>query len=162
MPTRGKWTLKASFAYFGARATNPRWSWSAKSLDGTVVVTMWIDAIGCERGRLIYGSPPRTRKDNLGFNERLENLLCARKHCGGRFRVVFTKKKPGGVKKKKPPGGIAACRPVASLVMRITHLDPNTGKFRAESVTAGFKPAWLDVLRRSFPGEPPSGKVTWP
>jgi hypothetical protein len=149
-----KWTLKACFARFGAEPGNIRWSWSARSRDGkTIVVTMWIDEIRCERGRLVYGSKPAKRTDRKGFNERQENLIRARNHCGGRFRVVFTR--------KKRRGGIAACRPVLSLVMGIKYLK-STGKFRAESVAAGFTQAWLDAVRRTFPGEAPPGRVTWP
>jgi len=39
-------TLTAAFDYFGARATNVRWGWAAKSPDGSVVViTLWSDQI---------------------------------------------------------------------------------------------------------------------
>jgi hypothetical protein len=126
MPTRRRWKLKESFAHFGgAKATNRRWSWSAKSRDGkTVVVTMWKP--DADRG--ILQSKARTRKNRLGFNDRLKNLIWARDHCGGLFRVVITVKKTNGKGKY--------WFPAEKLVMRIRYLDDETGAFRAESVGA--------------------------
>jgi hypothetical protein len=87
MPMRKKCTLAASFAYFKAKASNPRWAWSARSRDGkTVVVTLWEDKI-IQRGRhVIYTSPSKTRSNSNGFNDRPKNLIWALENCDGNFK----------------------------------------------------------------------------
>src|SRR5678815_3761888 len=119
---RRKWTLRKSFAHFRAKATNPRWSWSAMSKDRkTVVVTMWKDEIRSRRGRLTYGSPPRgPRESRAGVNDRRKHLTWARDRCDGLFRVVITVR-------RADRAGIADSYPDKTLVMRITRLDEETG-----------------------------------
>src|SRR5436190_22377556 len=103
MSKRTRWTLRASFAHFGARATNPRWAWSARSRDGkTVVMTLWTDEGDRHSSPVIWKSKGRNRMDSLGLNDRLKNLIWARDNCNGRFRVVWT---------TKGKRGIAACDP---------------------------------------------------
>jgi hypothetical protein len=134
MPTRRRWTLKASFAHFGgAKATNPRWSWSAKSPRGkTVVVTIWRHDLDPDGEQEFPRSkiPNRERK-KPGFSDRKRNLIWADDHCRGQFRVVIN------VKQKKEKGtGIAYCFPCKKLVMHIKQLDDDTGEFRAVGVCA--------------------------
>ena len=121
-----RWTRREAFAYFGAVCANPRWSWSAKSLDGkTVVLTMWKDEIASENSSSVYKSNPRNllTEKRPGFSERLAHLKWARDNCDSRVRVVILK--------KDGRGGIAECFPAKDLIMRITSLDEKTGAFRA-------------------------------
>ena len=125
-PMSERWTRREAFAYFDAVCANPRWSWSAKSLDGkTVVLTMWKDEIASENSSSVYESSPRNllTEKRPGFSERLAHLKWARDNCDSRVRVVILK--------KDSRGGIAECFPAKDLIMRITSLDEKTGAFRA-------------------------------
>jgi hypothetical protein len=127
---RKKWTLAAAFGYFGAVPKNPRWSWSGKSPDGKVVVlTMWDDQIGDDRGLKTYQSGPRKRR-HPGGTERLENLIWAQDRCEGLFRVVRLRAKDASAKHRS----IAECFPDDALIMHIEHLDGKTGEFLARQV----------------------------
>jgi len=133
-PSGGRWTRQACFEHFGADCKNPRWSWSARSADGsTVVITMWEDEITEDGTTVVYQSRrrPRMRK-RPGETERLENLIWARNHCGGLFRVV----RMTAQDVRANPRSIASCYPDDGLVMRITELNEARGTFRAESVGA--------------------------
>ena len=131
-----KMTLRAAFAYFnGARGRNPRWSWSARSPDSrTVVLTLWEDDIREDGStiRIDTFSHGRGRQwqDKPGNKERIENLICARNHCGGLFRVVMITAKDPTAR----PRSIAKRYAHPTLVMKLTDLDETTGDFRAESV----------------------------
>lgn len=128
------WTLSDAFAHFGAAGTNPRWSWSARSEDGkTVVMTLWQDIFNFktrpisydtyDHGTEVWTDTPRNR-------ERLENLIWARDHCDGLFRVVVTVAEDVNVYPRK----IEECFPQEKMVMRLVKLDEETGEFRAEVV----------------------------
>jgi hypothetical protein len=69
-------------------------------------------------------------KDLPGNRERLENLIWARDHCGGRFRVVITVAEDVNARPRK----IAKCFPQDKLIMQITKINEQTGEFRAEGV----------------------------
>ncbi len=116
-----KWTLSGCFALYGAKAKNPRWSWSARTPDNkTVVLTLWEDYLtpgpdntsvyeNVGDGSLEWTSRP-------GNRERLENLRFARDCCDGLFRVVSVKAKDKNAK----PRRIVECYPREELTMRIT------------------------------------------
>jgi hypothetical protein len=127
--------LADCFKRYGASGRNPRWSWSARSEDGKVVVlTLWKDGISVSNGVTTYDSfDPSGRApwiDTPGNRERLENLKWARENCDGQFRVVVTVAKDVAA----VPRAIADCYPQPNLIMRITELNEKTGEFRAVSV----------------------------
>lgn len=131
----GRWTLTKAYEYFGAKPVNPRWSWSAKSSDGRVVVlTIWEDEVKILNGTMVldvYGNPRLADWTNrIGNRERIRNLLWARDQCGGLFRVVMNRAKDINAS----PRSILATFPHETLVMRLTDLNEITGEFRAESV----------------------------
>jgi hypothetical protein len=72
----------------------------------------------------------RNGRNKPGNKERIENLIWAREHCGGLFRVVVVQAH------EARPTSIAECWPAPNLVMKLTELDLDTGEFRAESTTS--------------------------
>ena len=131
-----RWTHAAAFAFFKAKGTNPRWSWSARIDDGkTVVLTLWQDEFTKgENKSLTYHA--KVREDAAewikrpGNRERLENLKWAKEHCDGLFRVVIGIAEDVNAR----PRAIKECFPQPNLIMKIVELDENTGEFRANSV----------------------------
>jgi hypothetical protein len=133
------WRLAEALAHFGAAGKNPRWSWSGRSADGrTVVINLWRDRIRRDiNGQWLYDEFDRTDLEDPyrlsdwtqrpGNRERLENLIWARDHCEGHFRVIVIVAKDTGA----DPREIADCYPQDKLQMRITELDEQTGRFRA-------------------------------
>jgi hypothetical protein len=132
------WTLTKAFAFFyGVRARNPLWGWSARSPDGrTVVITLWEDEITRDGNTVIADMFGHERlhlwTDKLGNRDRIKNLVWARDRCDGLFRVVMTVAKDT----KARPRAIAKCYPHKTLVMKLIKLNENTGEFRAESVSS--------------------------
>ncbi|MBZ8132607.1 hypothetical protein [Afifella sp. IM 167] len=128
-----EWTKTAAFAEFGAVASNPVWSWSARSPDGSVVVlTFWKDALIYSSGSAFYddtGWEPE-QISQAGNRERMENIRWALEHLGGVVRAVIVEAEDPQAK----PRSIKVCFPQKQLRMRITHFDQETGEFRAESV----------------------------
>jgi hypothetical protein len=127
--------LNAAFAFFGAAGRNPRWSWSARSPDGkVVVVTMWKDLITRQNGRMVYDDSGRDDLPNWkgqpGNAERIENLKWAMEHCGGLVRTVITVAKDPNVS----PRDIVDCFPQRKLVMSIERLNQETGEVRLVSI----------------------------
>jgi hypothetical protein len=127
--------LAEAFAHFGAAGRNQRWSWSARSADGsTVVLTVWKDGLDYTGKPIVYDTFNRPNlnewKGLPGNRERLDNLIYARDHCEGHFRVVITVAEDVNASPRK----IARCYPQDKLLMKITKMDEQTGEFRAESV----------------------------
>ena len=89
-----KWTLSECFSSFGTAGSNPRWSWSARSLDGkTVVITLWKDRISFKDGAIAYEDikiDTEAWRQRPGNRERIQNLIWARDHCDGFFKAVIT------------------------------------------------------------------------
>ena len=126
------WTLKEAFAYFGAKAANSRWSWSARSDDEkTVVVTLWDDNIEPDGSVNLFRHRelPLWQKAR-GNKDRIKNLSLAEDQCDGLFRVVRVSARD----ESAVPRSIAKRWPDPTLVMKITELDRTTGEFRAVSV----------------------------
>ena len=128
------WGLAGAIAHFGAAGKNPRWSWSGRSADGTtVVITLWRDLIRRQDGRIVYDNFERAQEPNPswirrpGNRERLENLLWARDHCDGYFKVVVVVAKDTNAE----PREIAECYPQDRLRMRLERIDEASGRFRA-------------------------------
>ena len=127
------WTLSACFAHFGAVASHRHFSLSAVSSDGkTVVVAMWEDEFERQSDRIIYQSqyrPILRGKLRRISNQWIANLKWARNHCDSLVRVVIIQAEDA----QANPRTIKFCYPDDSLIMRITHLDTETGAIRAES-----------------------------
>jgi hypothetical protein len=126
-----EWTLTDCFKEFGATPKNPRFSWSAVSADGTVVVTLWKD-------QLDYTSKPITHdlfnREDLpdwinrpGNRDRIEHLRWAKENCDGWFRVIITVAKDENAKTR----AIEKCYPLKDWWMRLIELNEETGEFRA-------------------------------
>jgi len=126
--------LADCFAHFGATGKNQRWSWSARSDDGKVVViTLWQDFFDYRSHPIVYDTFGRSdlpEWNNPGNRERLENLRWARDHCDGLFRVVITVAEDI----KSSPRKIARCFPQDRMVMKLLDLNEQTGEFRAINV----------------------------
>jgi hypothetical protein len=127
--------LADCFAHFGAATKNSRWSWSARSRDGKVVVmTLWQDLLNYRVNPIAYDTFGRADlpewTDTPGNRERLENLKWARDHCDGLFRVVIAVAKDT----KASPRTIARCFPQDRMVMKLIDLNEQTGEFRAVNV----------------------------
>src|SRR5438477_4684794 len=126
-----KWTHMEAFAHFGVIPRNVQWSWSGRSEDGkTVVATFWQDQFERKDGRLIYARPGLAagERKRPGLTEQTENFAWARDHCGGRFNVIIARAKDP----KADPRSIEECFP-SKMVMKLTHLDAETGAFAAEA-----------------------------
>jgi hypothetical protein len=129
-----RWTKTSAFAHFGAKATNIRWGWSARSEDGaTVVVTIWDDEFDPDSPSTIldrYGHKNLAKWTGApGNRDRVKNLIWARDRCGGLFRIVVVTARdvdayPRSAKRFRPH----------SRVMRLTALDEQTGEFSAVGV----------------------------
>jgi len=77
--------LVAAYARFGAVLRNPQWSWSARTANGAVVLTLWRDEFNYQTRPASYdlrGHPRLPEWSNRpGNRERIENLKWARDHC---------------------------------------------------------------------------------
>lgn len=126
--------LSECFSYFGAKGKNPRWSWSARSEDGRIVViTLWKDRLSLGGGVVLYndiGIDTRAWVNRPGNRERLENLRWARDHCDGYFRAVVVVAEDPDVQ----PRRIVDCYPQPNWNMRLVELNDQTGEFRAVHV----------------------------
>lgn len=124
-------SLSASFAEFGAKGKNKRWSWSARSDDGKVVViTLWKDRLKTQNGTVVYddiGIDTRAWRDRPGNKERIDNLRWARDNCGGMFKAVITIAEDINAQ----PRAIRECFPQRNLNMKLTDFVEETGEFRA-------------------------------
>jgi hypothetical protein len=103
-----------------------------------VVLTLWNDDLQDDGTTIridMFGEALRRRwPSRLGHQERTDNLIHARHHCGGLFRVVRLTPKLG---RRRPPhstGATVQRCPDPRLVMKLIALDEETGEFRAESI----------------------------
>lgn len=129
------WTKTKSFAHFGASTTNQRWSWSARSDDGKVVVmTLWKDLLEYSADSISYNTfdsdVVHEWENQLGIRERIENLKWARDKCDGQFRVIITVAEDPAATPRK----IAKCFPHDRLIMKISELNEETGEFIAVNI----------------------------
>ena len=128
-------SVKDAVGYFGAVPTNRQWSWSARSPDGrTVVVTWWKDQETRRNGKMVYDT---RNMQNLaewqwrnGNRDRIRNLVHARDHCDGLFRIVWVKTNDPDQRVRKT----IERYPDETLEMRLIELDEQTGEFLAEEV----------------------------
>jgi hypothetical protein len=125
-----KWTHTKAFEHFGTKPKNVQWSWSARNeAEKTVVVTLWQDMFSRKDGKFVYVRPgfePSEPDTRPGFRELMENLVWARDHCDGRFKVIVAIAKD----RNAVPRSIRECAPT-KMIMRLTHLDSDIGAFTA-------------------------------
>ena len=126
--------LAKAFAHFGAAGKNQRWSWSARSVDGKVIVlALWKDQFNYTT------KPPRYHATSdatnstewlkrPGNNERLENLIWAEENCGGQFHVVVIE----AVDPDMEPRKIKTGHPSDRMIGQIIKLNRDTGEFEAK------------------------------
>ena len=127
--------LALAFRQAGAKAANPRWSWSARSENGEIVVmTLWEDLIDFKSAPISYSTFGRA---NLlsgvmqrGNRESLQNLKWARDECAGKFRVVILRAQDPTVE----PRTIKTAHYQARMIFELTELNEQTGEFRAANV----------------------------
>ena len=129
--------LAEAFRRAGVTAKNQRWSWSARSADGRIVVmTLWKDLLDYKAKPIVYSTFDRENLsvwvDRPGNHERLENLIWARDHCEGLFRVVITTAKDT----KAQTRAIENAHYQERMVMKLIDLNEQTGEFRAVNVGA--------------------------
>ena len=128
--------LAEAFRAYGAKGNNPRWSWSARTPDGQVVMTFWKDLIQRDGSHLsysIFGRADRLHwKDNPGNSERIENLKWAKDHCEGLMRVVIVVAEDTNAN----PRSILESYPQKKWLMKLVEFDERTGEFSAVSVPA--------------------------
>jgi len=125
--------LLEGFQSFGARGRNARWSWSARTSDGRVVMTFWQDQF--LRGQpLTYSNIGRPDvanwRDLPGNQERIENLRWAQDHWNGLMGVVIVK----AADENAHPRSIDDAFPRKDLLMQLRELNPDTGEFNAINV----------------------------
>jgi hypothetical protein len=118
------WSLSGAFGYFGAVAANPRWSWSARSADGkTVVVNWWKDEITRDGIKLVYDMRDHDHlsewRGRNGNRDRIRNLVWARDHCDGLFRIVWCEASDVNARVRKTVGRY----PDKDLWMRLVDLN---------------------------------------
>jgi hypothetical protein len=126
------WTARDAFAHFGAVMKNPRWSWSARSPDGNVVViTWWKDEERRHDGKLVYDCRHHPRldqwRDRHGNRDRTRNLAHARDHCDGLFRIVWAKARDPSERVRET----VERYPDDAVWMRLVELNERTGEFLA-------------------------------
>lgn len=121
----------AAYRSFGATLTNERWSWSAITDVGEVILTLWKDELNYRTKPASYDlfGHPRLAEwtDRPGNRERIEHLKWARDRSGGRFRVVIAT----AVDEDANIREIAEAYPRPNIIMRLVDLDERTGEFRA-------------------------------
>jgi hypothetical protein len=123
----------AAFAHYGVILRNEQWSWSGMTPDGEVVLALWQDEFHYKDGPVWYSPNPETLhlwKDRPGNRERISNLIRAREHWGGRFRVVVLR----AVDTKADPREVDEAYARPNMVMQLTELNEETGEFRAHLV----------------------------
>lgn len=126
--------LAEAFRAFGAKGKNPRWSWSARTPDGKVVMTFWKDQLNYSSQPISYSNfGSRTLEhwtDQPGNIERIENLKWVRDHCDGIMHVVIIE----AADTTAAPRSISSCFPHHRLLMKLTALNEETGEFSAINV----------------------------
>ncbi len=123
-----------AYAALGAVLKNERWAWSGHSEDETtVVVTLWADKLrevpgGGVRYDLYDAPDLDTWRSKRGNRERIRDLVLARDHSEGLFKVVIGRANDTG--DAMAEGSVYE---VSDLTMRLIDLDETTGEFSAET-----------------------------
>ena len=97
-------------------------------------MTFWKDQMNYSSQPISYstfGSPTLAQwQDQLGNQERIDNLKWARDHCDGLMHVVIIE----AVDKRAEPRRIARSFAHKRLLMKLVELNEETGEFRAINV----------------------------
>jgi len=120
----------AAFAHYGVELTNDQWSWSGRTPEGEVVLSLWKHEFNYKDTPISYSPNSQTLhlwKDRPGNKERIANLIHAREQWGGRFRVVVLR----AVDPKVDPPKVEEAYPQPNMIMRVSELNEETGEFRA-------------------------------
>ena len=124
----------SAFAHYDVILRNGQWSWSGLSKNGEVVLALWRDEFNYNDMPVSYNtfnSPTlELWKNRPGNRERISNLIYAREHCGGRFRVVVLK----AVDANADPRKIEEAYPQPKMIMQLTALNEETGEFKSHVV----------------------------
>lgn len=125
-----KLTLAECFKHYDTKPKNRRWSWSARSDDGTTVaVVLWSDLfLPRMAGYRNDEADPEAWRSLPGWNELAANLQHALDHTEGLVRVIIARAKDRTAR----PRTIAECFPRDDLVMRVVALDRATGRFELQ------------------------------
>jgi hypothetical protein len=128
-----QWSHNECFEFYDVQPKNPRWSWSGRSADGkTVAVTLWQDRF-LEGGRVYRNfdsDRPGEWRSRPGFVELLDNLEYAAKHLDGAVRIILAKAKD----RNASPRSIERSWPQPNILMRVTALNRDEGKFTLERI----------------------------
>ena len=128
------WTKTEAFAHFGVELENVQWSWSGMSTShGAVVVVLWQDGIKGRDANWFYHDDDELDaewRNRIGNKRRIEHLLYARDHNGGRFQAVTAK----ALDVKADPRKIEKCWPQMDVHWLLEYLDDKTGAFRARMI----------------------------
>ncbi len=124
-----------AFAAYDAKLTNDRWSWSAKTRSGEIILTFWDDDFS-EGGR-VYNTFDSPTLDKwvaaLGNRERIKHLKWARDNCDGHLRAVILT----AADAKAIPRRIANACARKDICMKLVQLNEATGEFSAERIACG-------------------------
>ena len=124
----------AEFAKYDVKLKNDLWSWSGRTPDNEVVVTLWDDEFDRDANPVTYTdftSPTVEQwRNRLGNRFRMKDLKYALDHRGGRFRVVILTP----VDLTSEPRKIKEALAHPEMIMRITEFSQTTGQFRAVQV----------------------------
>jgi hypothetical protein len=128
-------TRKDAFGSYGIILRNVNWSVSGRSKDDrTVAVSIWEKDLTGQIGERVYDRPSwGDWYSGPGRRYFFEDLAWARDNCVGNVRIVLSIRKPGD----SEPVQVAESYADHNLVMRVTHVDPETGAFRLEEVVSG-------------------------
>lgn len=123
-------TRKDAFGSYGISLRNVSWSLSGRSeKDRKVAVSIWEKDLTGGTGERVYD---RTSWGDWysgpGRRYFFEDLAWARDNCGGIVRIVLSIRKEGDPERVSVADSYAD----QSLLMRVTHMDPETGAFRLE------------------------------
>jgi hypothetical protein len=120
---------RAAFSEYGVALLNTIRDWSGISADRrTVAVSLWRHELVGPAGAMVYEKLNTDDWSNRGKRLFLEHLQFAVDQCGGLVRVVVS------VRDEQDHARTSDCYPAPNVVMRIVHLDGQTGAFRLEQV----------------------------
>jgi hypothetical protein len=125
-------TRTAAFASYGIDLVNVNWSLSGRSEDGkTVAVSIWESELIGPAGKRVYDRPNwGTWYSGPGRRYLFEDFAWARDHCEGIVRIVLATRRESAQDRVEA----AESNADHDLIMRVTHMDPETGAFRLEEV----------------------------
>jgi hypothetical protein len=123
------WTHEAAFAFYGTKATNIRYSWTAiDERKPIAVITAWQDGFTNKDGKPMYHRVHQSRGN--GYRELVKHVKFAQDHCDGEMHVILA----GAVDPQKTPRQIGWCEPREGIKLKIASFDAATGELWANVV----------------------------